>query len=66
MIAGVVLDDWKLTIFKRHLDVSGYRYTEHPGPAKHMKVLKVTCDSARALQRILEAAANECALSKMH
>jgi hypothetical protein len=41
MIAGVVIDDWKLPIFKRHLDAAGFTYTQHPGVTKDTITLKV-------------------------
>lgn len=60
MIAGVVIDDWKLSIFKRHLDAAGYKYTEHPGLTVNTLTLKVTCESAHELQPVVEAACSEC------
>lgn len=60
MIAGVVIDGWKLPIFKRHLDAAGYEYTEHPGITPDTLTLKVTCESAHRLKPIVEAANAEC------
>lgn len=60
MIAGVVIDDWKLPIFKRHLDAAGYPYTEHPGLTAHTLTLQVRCDGVHKLQPIVRAANDEC------
>lgn len=64
MIAGVVLDSWKLPIFKKHLDTAGYTYTEHPGLTPDSTLLKVTCDYAYQLMPIVKAAAYEAAKEK--
>lgn len=58
--AGVVIDNWKLAIFKRHLDAAGYSYTEHPGFTAEAMVLKVKTDLIAPLQRVIEAAQLEC------
>jgi hypothetical protein len=60
MKAGVVIDGWKLPIFKRHLDAAGYKYTEHPGLTADTLTLKVTCEWAHKLQPIVKAANDEC------
>jgi hypothetical protein len=60
MIAGVVIDDWKLPVFKRHLDAAGYAYTEHPGITPDTLTLKVTCEWVHKLQPIVKAANDEC------
>jgi hypothetical protein len=60
MIAGVMIDSWKLPIFKRHLDTAGYKYTEHPGVTADTITLKVTCERVHKVQAVLEAAAREC------
>lgn len=59
MIAGVVIDDWKLPIFKRHLDAAGYKYTQHPF-TENTLTLKVTCEWVHKLQPIIKAANDEC------
>lgn len=60
MIAGVVIDSWKLPTFKRHLDAAGYKYTDHPGLTPNTLTLKVTCEWAHKLQPIVKAANDEC------
>jgi hypothetical protein len=65
MIAGVVIDDWKLHIFKQHLDKAGFNYTKHLGLTPGTLILKVTTVSAAALQPTIEAAQRACAKSRM-
>lgn len=60
MKAGVVIDAWKLPVFKRHLDAAGYQYTEHPGITPDTLTLKVICEWAHKLQPIVKAANDEC------
>lgn len=57
---GIAIDDWKLPVFKRHLDRAGYSYTEHPGLTKDMLFLKVKAEFVSDLQPIIEAAQKEC------
>ena len=59
--AGVVIDSWKLAIFKKLLDERQYSYTEHPGPMKDTLTLQVMTFSAAALQPTIERANAECA-----
>lgn len=58
--AAVVIDGWKLPTFKRHLDASGYAYTEHPGITKGTLTLKVEYEWVADLKPIIEAANAEC------
>lgn len=64
MIAGVVIDSWKLEVFKRRLDAAGYTYTEHPGPFPNVTTLRVKCNFAFELKGVVEAAQLECARVK--
>ena len=57
--AGVVIDDWKLSIFKRHLDAAGFTYTQHPGLTKDTLLLKVKTEWISTLQPVIEAAQKE-------
>lgn len=59
--AGVVIDAWKLPVFKRHLDAAKYLYTEKPGLTSDTLTLLVKFEWVRELQPILQAAAEECA-----
>lgn len=58
--AGVVIDDWKLPIFKKYLDAAGYIYTEHPGITAKTITLRVQCEWVSKLKPIIEAANEEC------
>lgn len=62
--AGVVIDDWKLPIFKKHLDSAKRTYTEHPGVTADTLTLKVQYKWVADLQPIIEAANKECANAK--
>lgn len=58
--AGIAIDKWKLPIFKRHLDDAGYSYTEHPGLTADTLLLKVKTEFVAPLQKVVEAAQQEC------
>lgn len=64
--AAVVIDAWKLPIFKRHLDKAGYKYTENPGVASDTLTLRVSYEWVAQLQPVIVAANDECARSKAH
>jgi hypothetical protein len=64
MKAGVVLDDWKLPIFKKHLDAAGYKYDEPVPFTNGTLTLKVHYEWVSQLQPIIEAAQRECAEAK--
>lgn len=64
MKAGVVLDSWKLPIFKRHLDAAGREFSKFPGLTPDLVTLQVPySDQADrdALQDVLRAANTEAA-----
>lgn len=60
MTAGIMIDSWKLAIFKRHLDAAKYEYTEHPGMADDTRLLKVKTADVAALAEVIQAAQREC------
>lgn len=60
-IAGVGLDDWKLPIFRKHLDAAGYKYDEPVPFTNGTLVLRVHYEWVHELQPIIEAAQKECA-----
>lgn len=62
--AGVVIDAWKLPIFKKHLDAAKRVYTEHPGLTKDTLMLKVEYEWVAHLKPIIEVANLECANAK--
>lgn len=59
--AGVVIDRWKLAIFKKHLDGANRIYTEHPGVNAETLTLKVEYQWVADLKPVIEAANAECA-----
>ena len=63
-VAGVVIDDWKLPIFHRHLGAAGYVYTQHPGITQGTLTLCVQYEWVSKLKPIIEAANEECANAK--
>lgn len=65
MIAGVILEKWKVEIFKRHLTLAGYSYTVEPG-FEDIAVLKVSTKSVEALQKVFKAAMLECEKKRFH
>lgn len=62
--AGVVLDDWKLPVFKKHLDAAGYKYEEPIPFTAGTLTLKVHYELVHELKPIIEAAQSECAKLK--
>lgn len=58
--AIVVIDDWKLPIFRKHLDEAGYTYIEQPGIMPDTLFLKVQCKRITKLQKIVEKSQHEC------
>lgn len=64
---GIAIDNWKLPIFKKHLDAGGFQYTEHPGLTADAMILKVKTNFIATLQPIVEVAQKECAkCRKLH
>ena len=59
--AGVVIDSWKLPIFRRHLTAAGYTFTEHQGITVDTLTLQVQYLWVAELKPIIEAAQKECA-----
>lgn len=62
--AAVILDAWKLTIFKRRLDAAGYTYEQMHGPTEGTILLQVQYEYATALYAVLTAAQAECRKTK--
>lgn len=63
--AGIVIDDWKLAIFKRHLDKAALSYTEtSPGLTIGTTLLRVACNWASEVAPVVEAAERECQQEK--
>ena len=64
--AAIVLDDWKLSIFKKTLDNEGYEYTEVKGPTSKLITLQVKTDSISKLKPVVERMNAEAQRSRMH
>ena len=63
-VAAVGVDNWKIPVFKQHLDAAGYQY-EGPFPfTESTSILRVKYEWAHLLQPIVEAANAECARRK--
>lgn len=62
--AAVGIDDWKLPIFRKHLDAAGYKYEEPVQLIPGTLILKVHYEWVHELQPIIEAAQRECAEHK--
>lgn len=59
MRAGIVLDDYKLPIYKRHLTAANFTYEEAPALIEGTKSLIVNTDDPAKLQQVLRAADKE-------
>ena len=66
MKASIVLDDWKLPIFKRHLEGAGFTYTRHSGVTEGTMTLTVETELLTKLSGVVKAANSEVAKSKFH
>jgi hypothetical protein len=59
--AAVAIDDWKLPIFKKHLDAAGYKYDEPVPLTSGTLLLTVHYEWVHELTPVVEAAQRECA-----
>ena len=66
MKAAIVIDDWKLPIFKKTLDAEGYKFKQFSGPIKGGITLQVEIDDISKFRPIVERMNAEAARSKMH
>ena len=62
--AGIVIDSWKLDIFKTILDQHAYTYDVHPGVTKDTYLIKVPTSNTPALAIVVKQANDECAKVK--
>jgi hypothetical protein len=58
-VAGVVIDSYKLPVFKKCLDAAGYSYTVHAGLTANTLTLRVSIEWVADLKPIIEAAEKE-------
>lgn len=61
---AIVVDNWKLPIFRRTLDAEGYEYSEHGGPDNRYTALKVETGSIAKLKKVAERMMDEAEKSK--
>lgn len=62
--AAIILDSWKLPIFERHLQQSGYTVAFKGQLNKDSTLLKIATTSLEALAQVVKAANTEAAQSK--
>lgn len=60
MKAGIVVDDWKLPVFRKRLTEAGFTYTDAGGLTHDTTVLTVQTDDLPRLQRVIQRCQNEC------
>jgi len=65
MKVGIVLDKWKLKIFKKNLDKHGYVYEQSKGPHRTI-MLSVETDDIDKLTPIIKQMNDEAARLKRH
>lgn len=64
LLAGVVLDAWKIDFFKKHLDQAGYTYEQKPGISADTLTLMIHTHTVTELEKVVRAANMEAASSK--
>jgi hypothetical protein len=57
--AAIVIDDYKLETFRRHLHNANFKFTEHKGPTATTLTLKVQYEWLADLSPIVAAANKE-------
>lgn len=66
MRAAIVLDRWKLEIFKKHLEDGGFEYEVNNGLAPDELLIFVETEDLEQLKSSLRAAYNEVVKKRMH
>ncbi|MAC12959.1 MAG: hypothetical protein CMN74_12245 [Sphingorhabdus sp.] len=61
MKGGIVVDDWKLPVFRRRLREAGYTYADGGEFTAGTTLLTVETDDALKLKTVLEKCQRECA-----
>lgn len=64
MKAGIAIDPWKLPIFERHLTQAGYAFVNAGLLTQGALILTVETENRDALQRVIQAANDEAAITK--
>lgn len=60
MIVGIFVDNWKLPIFKKHLDSANLLYTEN-SITEGATMIKVSCNTIEGISMLIMTAEKECA-----
>lgn len=58
--AGIVCDNWKIPIFKKHLDAAGIKYEEPVPFTEDTSVIKAAYEWVHKIQPVVTAAEAEC------
>ena len=64
MKAGILVDDWKLPVFRRLLTAGGYTYVDGGAPSPDVTLLTVETSDVLKLKDVVEACQRECAQQK--
>ena len=64
--AAIVLDNWKLPIYKKILNKGNFKYSESNGPLPGCITLTVETETLAKLQSCVIKASVEAAKSKLH
>lgn len=59
MNAAIAIDEWKVEIYKRHLEQSGYAFEMRKGPILNCIFLYLQTDNREALEAVVLAADGE-------
>lgn len=62
--AGIVVDDWKLPVFRRRLSEAGFEYEDAGAFTANTTALTVETTNMLALKKVLEECQAECAQSR--
>jgi hypothetical protein len=60
---GIAIDAWKLPIFTRHINQSGYAFTNNGHLTAGCLILGVETDNMEALAGVIKAANTEAAMT---
>lgn len=66
MKIGILVDCWKVAVFRRHLDSAGLEFDQQSPEDPDMALLVVLCDGAEDVEPYIAAAESECRRSKLH
>ena len=60
MKAAIILDDWKLSIFRKNLTAAGYEYKDGGAAGPEMTLLTVEYTNIMHLQSVVHSSEREC------